>query len=170
MEKIDTRRLKPEALQERRRHVIRLHKQGLNRNQIAKMCELSHTTVSKVIALHEQGGWPALKPSRRGRRPGQSRRLSEEQEIQAQKIICEKRPEQLKMAFVLWSRAAVSQMIEQEFGVKLPIRTMGHYLKRWGFTPQKPIKKAYEQRPEAVKKWLDEEYPKIAQQARAEGG
>lgn len=170
MEKIDTRCLKPEALQERRRHVIRLHKQGLNRNQIAKMCELSHTTVSKVIALYEQGGWPALKPSRRGRRTGQSRRLSEAQEIQAQKIICEKRPEQLKMAFALWSRAAVGQMIEQEFGVKLPVRTMGHYLKRWGFTPQKPIKKAYEQRPEAVKKWLDEEYPKIAQQARIEGG
>jgi len=52
----------------------------------------------------------------------------------------------------------------------MPIRTVGHYLKRWGFTPQKPIKKAYEQRPEAVKQWLDEQYPEIARRARTEGG
>jgi hypothetical protein len=38
-------------------------------------------------------------------------------------------------------------------------------LKRWGFTPQRPLKKAYEQSPEAVAKWVNEEYPKIAAQA-----
>jgi len=74
------------------------------------------------------------------------------------------------MDFCLWSRAAVMQLIEQEYGIKLPVRTVGKYLKRWGFTPQKPIKKAYEQRPEAVKAWLDEHYPAIAAQAKAEGG
>ncbi len=62
------------------------------------------------------------------------------------------------------------QLIEQEYGLKLPVRTVGKYPKRWGFTPQKPIKKAYEQRPEAVKAWLDEHYPAIAAQAKAEGG
>jgi len=38
-----------------------------------------------------------------------------------------------------------------------------------GFTPQKPIKKAYEQRPEAVQNWLEEEYPAIEKRAKAEG-
>ena len=46
----------------------------------------------------------------------------------------------------------------------------GLYLARWGFTPQKPMKKAYEQSPAAVKKWLDEDYPAIAAAAKAEGG
>ena len=46
---------------------------------------------------------------------------------------------------------------------------VGNYLNRWGFTPQKPIKKAYEQRPEAVKSWLYNEYPAIEQRAKAEG-
>jgi transposase len=46
---------------------------------------------------------------------------------------------------------------------------MGLYLARWGFTPQKPMKKAYEQSPAAVKKWLDEDYPVIAARAKAEG-
>ncbi len=46
----------------------------------------------------------------------------------------------------------------------------GTLLKRWGFTPQKPIRRAYEQRPEAVKQWLNEQYPDIAKRARTEGG
>ncbi len=60
------------------------------------------------------------------------------------------------------------QLVHDRLGIKLPIRTVGEYLKRWGFTPQKPIKKAYEQRPAEVKKWLDEEYPQIAARAKAE--
>ena len=170
MKKQDARSLKPEALLERRRQVIRLHKRGHNRNQIAQMCELTHPTITKIIALFDEGGWSALQPKRRGRRDGEARRLTAEQEAQIQKLICERRPEQLKMNFALWNRAAVSQLIEQECGLCLPVRTVGHYLKRWGFTPQKPIKKAYEQRPEAVKRWLDDEYPEIAKRSRAEGG
>lgn len=72
------------------------------------------------------------------------------------------------MDFFLWSRAAVMQLIEQECGLKLGVRTVGKYLARWGFTPQKPIKKAYEQRPQAVKAWLDEHYPAIEAKAMLE--
>ena len=74
------------------------------------------------------------------------------------------------MEFALWTRAAVGQLIETEFNIKLSVRGVGKYLKRWGFTPQKPIRRAYEQSTEAVKKWLDEEYPSIAAKAKAEGG
>lgn len=170
MEKIDTRKLAPEALQERRKQIIRLHKLGHNRNQIAKMCELSHTVVTKVVGLYERGGMAALKLGQRGRRAGESRQLTPEQELRVQRMICEKRPEQLKMDFALWSRAAVCQLIEQEYQIKLPVRTAGEYLKRWGFTPQKPIKRAYEQSPVAVQAWLDTTYPEIAKRAKTEGG
>ena len=97
----------------------------------------------------------------RGKRAGQGRTLTEEQEQAIRKIICDKRPEQLKMEFALWNRAAVMQLIEREYGIKLSVRGVGNYLSRWGFTPQKPIKKAYEQRPEAVQAWLNEQYPEI---------
>ena len=96
--------------------------------------------------------------------------LSAEQEQQIQKAIIDKRPERLKMDFCLWSLAVVMQLIEQEYGIKLPVRTVGKYLSRWGFTPQKPVKKAYEQRPGAVQAWLNEQYPAIAAKAKAEGG
>ena len=62
------------------------------------------------------------------------------------------------------------QLIEQEYGIKLTVRGVGKYLARWGFTAQKPIKKAYEQRPEAVQAWLSEEYPEIEKRAKSQGG
>ena len=96
------------------------------------------------------------------------RRLTAEQELQLQRLICKHCPAQLKLRFALWSRAAVLLLVQQAFGIELPIRTMGEYLKRWGFTPQKPITRAYEQRPEAVKAWLDEQYPAIAERAKLE--
>ena len=69
----------------------------------------------------------------------------------------------------MWSRAAVGQLIEQEYGIKLQVRSIGKYLTRWGLTPQKSIKRAYEKTPEAVQAWLEGEYPAIEQRAKHEG-
>ncbi len=168
MEKDDARKLSPAEQHERRRQVIRAHKRGRTRAQIAAEVGLSHTAVTKVIALYEREGAAGLAPRKRGRRSGEDRALTAEQEDAVRRIICDKRPEQLKMEFALWSRAAVMQLIERECGVKLHVRSVGKYLARWGFTPQKPIKKAYEQRPEAVQAWLDEQYPEIEKRAKTE--
>jgi len=48
---------------------------------------------------------------------------------------------------------------------------MGKYLARWGFTPQKPLKKAYEQSPAAVGKWArrDLSEDRQARQTRGSG-
>ena len=85
------------------------------------------------------------------------------------RLVEEKRPEQLKMDFALWTRAAVMLLIVRECGVKMGVRGVGKYLKRWGFTPQKPIRRAYEQNPAAIQKWLDESYPAIAKRAKTQG-
>lgn len=122
-----------------------------------------------TIDRFEQGGWSAIRPALRGRNRGDGRVLSSAQEYAIQRLIIDKRPEQLKLEFSLWTRAAVGQLIEQEFGIQLQVRSVGKYLERWGFTPQKPIKRAYEQRPEAVQQWLQQEYPAIEQRARKEG-
>ena len=94
--------------------------------------------------------------------------MSDSQERAVWQIICDKRPEQLKMEFALWKRAAVMQLIERECGIKLSVFGVDNYLKRWGFTPQKPIKKAYEQHPEVVQAWLDEQYTEIEKRATSE--
>jgi transposase len=137
--------------------------------KIAEQTGLSWAAVNAALRLYESGGAAALKPHVRGKKSGTGRCLTPDQEQAIQHTICDKRPEQLKMDFALWSRAAVTQLIEREYGIKLSIRGVGNYLARWGFTPQKPIKKAYEQRPEAVQAWLDAEYPGIEARAKAEG-
>jgi len=84
-------------------------------------------------------------------------------------VVADQTPEQLRMPFALWTRAAIGELIRARYGVRLPVRTIGHYLKRWGFTPQKPLKRAYEQRPETITRWLEHEYPAIAARAKREG-
>lgn len=169
MEKENARKQTLEQLHERRKQVVRLHKKALGVMQIVSMTGLSYPAVRACIDLFNAGGWPAIRPALRGRTPGVGRTLTQIQEDCIQRTIIDKRPEQLKMDFFLWSRAAVGQLIEQEYGIKLHVRSVGKYLKRWGFTPQKPIKRAYEQNPVAVQAWLVGEYPGIEQRARMEG-
>ena len=169
MDKEDGRRLSRQAQYERRKQAVRLHKRGMAIMDIAAALSMGHVTVRSAIKAATADGLTALAPKPTGRRVGSQRRLTAEQELHIQRQICKSRPEQLKLEFALWSRAAVLQLVKQEYDIELPIRTMGEYLKRWGFTPQKPITKAYEQRPEAVKKWLDDEYPGIAHKAKAQG-
>jgi transposase len=99
---------------------------------------------------------------------GSGRRLSPEQEARLQKTLVDQTPDQLKLKFALWNAQAVRAIVKQLFRIDLPVRSVRKYLARWGFTPQRPIKRAYEQRPEAVKKWLTEDYPAILHRARTE--
>ena len=169
METIDMRKLTREARYERRVQVIRLRKAGRTYDEIATLTGLSRTGVFDICKRHATSGSSALHDAAGGRKLGEQRLLSPAQEALVQKLIADKTPDQLKMPYALWSRAAVAELIEQRFGLKPKVRTMGMYLQRWGFTPQKPMRKAYEQSPAAVKKWLDEDYPALAQRARAEG-
>jgi len=169
MEKSDARKLPLEALNERRRRAVKLRQRGKTWKEVAQEAELSINSARAAYAAWEAGGWKAVKVKKRGRKPGSGRRLTREQEKRIQRLICDKTPDQLKLGFALWNRQAVGLLIEQEYGLRLPVRTVGEYLRRWGYTPQKPIKRAYEQNPVQVKKWLEEEYPEIARRAKAEG-
>ncbi|MFM7461793.1 MAG: IS630 family transposase [Burkholderiales bacterium] len=168
-DKEDARKLSPDVQHEKRKQVVRLHRRCVNRRQISAMTGLGYTTVCRVIDAYEVGGLAAIEPKTRGRKQGMQRKLDEAQEQTIRQIICDKRPEQLRMRFALWSRQAVLQLVKSQLGIELPVRTMGEYLKRWGFTPQKPILRTYERCPAKVQRWLDEEYPAIAKRAASEG-
>ena len=169
METTDMRSLSREARHERRVQVIRLRKAGQTYEQIAEQTGLSRTGVFNICSRHTASGPAALKDKAGGRKSGEKRLLTAPQESAMRKFIQDKTPDQLKLPYALWTRAAVAQLIQERIGVKLAVRTIGKYLARWGFTPQKPMRKAYEQSPAAVKKWLEEDYPVIAAQAKSEG-
>lgn len=167
--KEDGRRMSKEQQVEARRRAMVLATKNWSVPDIAEATGVHERTVHQWRQHQRDHGSASLLRDERGRKHGECRTLSREQERQVQKLIAEKMPDQLKLPFALWTRKAVAQLIEQRFGVTLPVRTMGEYLKRWGFTPQKPIKKAYEQNPKEVQRWLDESYPQIAAAAKADG-
>ncbi len=169
MEKIDSRTLPLAALNERRRRAVKMRLEGASLKDTAAQCEKSRTTVIAAIKAYESGGWKAVDVDRGGRLVGSGRTLRAEQEREVQRPIRDRTPDQLKMVYALWTRQAVAELIRDRFGIELPVRTMGLYLGCWGYTPQKPMRKAYEQSPAAVLKWLDEQYPVIAACATVEG-
>ena len=168
MEKIDARTLKQEVQQALREQVIRLRKQGKKGKDIAQFLGISRQHASTIWQKYTKGGSKAVALGTRGRRHGQKRTLTAGQERELQRLLVDKTPDQLTFPFALWTREAVKQLIRQRYDMEMPIRTVGEYLKRWGFTPQKPVKRAREQNPEAVERWLKTDYPKIVTLARKE--
>jgi transposase len=168
MDKIDGRCFPIPTQEERRRIAVQMRGQGSTLAEIKQALGMSHPTIIKAWKAYQSGGKKALQNKVRGRRKGERRHLSPEQEGMIRKKIIDRLPEQLKLDFALWTRDAVRQLIQQEAGFDMPIRTVGEYLKRWGFTPQKPTKFAYERKPEAVKRWLEESFPQIRERAKAE--
>lgn len=166
----DARKLNNQALYERRKLAVRLYKELQSIKKVAKLVGSTEKTVGNWIRTWKQDGLRTLKPKAAGRKKESGMRLSKLQQKQLQKIIVDRYPDQLKMDFALWTRKAVQCLIDIEFEIKMPIRTVGEYLKRWNFTPQKPIKRAYERSDKKVQKWLDEEFPEIKKKAALEGG
>jgi transposase len=168
MEKEDFRTISEVARFEIRKKAIRLIEKGIKKGEVAIMFGVKKGTISEWVKLYNQNGFNGLKANKKGVKSEDKKLLSLAQEKAIQHMIIDKMPEQLKLDFALWTRKAVKELVEREFGVLLAINTMGDYLRRWGFTPQKPKKKAYEQCPKKVQKWLDEDYPAIQKRAKEE--
>jgi transposase len=134
--------------------------------EISEILGVHPTTVARW--LHPSKGTHKKAYKTRGRKCGQLRTLTAEQEKEIRELIRDKMPEQLKLLFALWTRKSVRDLICNRTGIMIPIRTIGEYLSRWGYTPQRPLKKAYEQRPAEVKKWLEVTYPQVQKRARQE--
>ena len=164
--KQDARRLPPagqEAL--RRRAVAALQEGNMTQTQAASTFGVSRKTIWMWTKAYRQGGEAALASRKRG--PTSERgKLAGWQAATVCTMIRDRHPEQLKLPFALWTADAVRRLIARRLGVKLSARSVRRYLKRWGFTPQKPVRAAYERDPDAVKRWLEEEYPLIRSRAK----
>lgn len=166
--KEDGRKMTKEQLGLARRRAMKLVDGGWSQAEAAQAVGVHERTVRQWGQHRRAHGLASLIRDERGRALGEGRTLTAVQEKELKKLIADKLPDQLKLGFALWTRRAVAELIAERYGIKLPVRTMGEYLKRWGFTPQKPIKKAYEQQPKRVRAWLKHTYPAIAASAKAE--
>src|SRR5512133_679033 len=168
MRNTDACKLNQQAQHELRKQAVRLRQKGFDNQKTSEIVGLCPSHVSTIWQKFLKGGWEAIQPGVRGRRYGEQRELTAEQEATIQKLLVDKTPDQLKLAFALWTREAIRLAIKQHTDKDLPLRTITDYLKRWGFTPQKPTKRAYEQNPKMVAQWQETVYPKIQARAKQE--
>ncbi len=160
MEKIDLRNVDKSVRDVYRRQVKQLMKKGYSYPKIADIIGISLITVKRYGASSQST------ENKRGRKPGEQRTLSQEHEKQVQAWIIDKTPDQYQLPFALWTRKSVLLLIKEKFKIVLAERTIGNYLRDWGFTPQKALRKAYEQNEGAVKEWIENEYPRIRAAAK----
>ena len=166
MERIDARSISA-AAQERIRHLaVKAVLAGKKQVEVARLFGVTRHAVGKWVKAYHSAGAKGLKAKPRGRPKGGS--LLPWQAAQIAKTVVDHYPDQLKLPFYLWTREAVSLLIRRRFGIRLSVWTIGRYLSRWGFTPQKPVRRAFEQKPEEVRRWQEVEYPKIRKTAKRE--
>ena len=165
--KTDARKLDGATQAHLRRLVVKALRGGMKQTVAAQQFAVSLRAVNKWAALDRGGGLRALKSRRRGRRTGEGR-LDATQSARIRALIVGKMPDQLKLPFYLWTRAAVASLIEREYAQAVSLTTVGRYLKAWGMTPQKPVRRAYERNDEAIKRWLLAQYPALVGEAKRE--
>jgi transposase len=165
----DFRKLPPSTQAELRRVAVNLVLSGKSRIAAAAAIGVNRRFVGEWMKAYETAGDSALNGGRRGRRPGEQKALNTRQEAMIRRLIVGQCPDQLKLPFALWTREAVGELVARKTGVRLSVRAIGGYLTAWGFTAQKPVRRATERDDAAVQAWLTRDYKKITARARKEG-
>jgi transposase len=165
----DARQLSDEVLQALRLRALRGCAMGFTESQLADLLGVARETVCRWWSAYNAEGLEALPRQRTGRPTGSGRTLSAGQAAHLQQTLDSHSPEQVGIAAPLWTRRAVRDLIRNEYGIPMPLRTVGEYLKRWGYTAKRPRRHARDQDPAEVRAWLRQTYPAIEARAYREG-
>jgi transposase len=160
----DARLLPPVIQQDIRHKAVEMFSEGFSKVHIAKLLCVSRRSVYKWVKAHNKSGNKGLEINKRGRPKGTQ--LQSWQSAQIVNLIKSSCPDELSMPFFLWTRESVGLLIQDKFNIKLSKWTVGRYLANWGFSPQKPARRAIEQNPKAIERWFQVEYPAIQKLAR----
>jgi len=160
---IDGRRLKHEVLTELRKRAVARVQSGESPEIVISAMGFSRACIYNWLAMYRAGGWDALDARKRGGRP---RKLNGRIIRWVYQVVVDKDPRQYKFPFALWTRKAIATLIYQRYDIRLSANSVGRLLAQLGITPQKPLWRAYQQDPERVRQWVQEDYPSIAKEAK----
>jgi transposase len=167
---MDARQISPQAQEDLRRRVVAAVERGMSQVEAAEVFDVSIRSVSRWWNAFQRKGSKALVSGKPGQRPEVQKALSKAQQKALCRTILQQSPAQAGGEGLLWTRAEVSALIERRHQIRLSLPTVGKYLRSWGLSPQRPVRRAYEQNPDKIRTWLTETYPAIIAQAKAEGG
>jgi len=162
----DARALDHKTLEEIRIRAVERVQAGESPEVVIKALGFSRSCIYTWLAMYRSGGWGALKArALKGRplkiRPAQMRWMY--------RTVTGKTPLQYRFEFALWTREIIRTLLREKFQLKVSLASVGRLLKQLGLSCQRPLYRATEQDPERVRRWREEEYPAIRQQARKEG-
>ena len=161
--KIDGRTLPHDTSEMIRRWAVRRVKAGESPSSVMKSYGLCRTTIYRWLRAVKRGGEKALKARRH---PGPPTKLTPAQKLKVRQWINGKDPRQYGFDFGLWTRQIVAALIAQRFDIKLGVTAVGRVLAELDITPQKPLRRAYERDPAAIKRWTQQTFPKLRARAK----
>ena len=161
MKKTDARKIGKGAQQQLRSIAVRQRVEGKSASEIAKMLDLHPSSVRKWWRLYNKYGTSGLALKKRGAKPGTNSKLTLQQLRILKESIIDKSPNKFKIPHLLWTRKTIKSLIFKLWNIHIALRTISDYMKKLGFSPQKPLKRAYQQNPKAVQKWIEHDYPQI---------
>lgn len=154
------------ATEEERMRAARLMGEGKSAEVIAEIMDVGRSTVFWWQQKYREGGLAALSTKFASGRPTV---LSDQQMMQLYSMIVGRNPRQFSLGFALWTRKLIAKLIFQQFNVELSLPTVGRILKKLGMSPQRPLRRAYQQDPERVRQWKQQTYPEIRARAAEVG-
>jgi transposase len=162
----DARKLDQRTQEALRHRAVALIEKGATHLQAALAVGVHRGTVSRWYSAFRRAGATGLEKGKRGRRVGDQLMLTASDARRVQGWIANKSPDQMQLPFALWTAQAVRELISNKFGKTLGLSTMQLYLKRWGFTAQKPLTRATQRDQQKIAAWLEQDYPSIAARAK----
>lgn len=161
----DGRKLPREAKAQLRLAAVKRVGSGESPECVAAGMGINRRAMYRWLEAYHYGGEEALKPKPI---PGAPSKLDAKQMAKLSRIVQTKNPLQLNFPYALWTRAMLGELIRQQFRVTLSEVSVGRLMRRLGFTPQRPLYRAWQQDPVLVEQWRTREYPKIAARAKRE--
>jgi transposase len=163
---IDARSYSHATLEQLRRDAVKRVELGESPEVVAQGLGINRRTIYRWLQAYHYGGDDALaaKPI-----PGAPPKINAKQMAQLARMIHDKTPQQFKFEFALWTLGIIRELIKRKFDVSLSEVSVGRLMKRLGFTPQRPLYRAWQQDPMLVDNWREHEYPAIAARAKHEG-
>lgn len=139
----------------RRRLAVEKVLGGRSQADVADFLGVHPVTVAKWMAKYRAAGADALtaRPV-----PGRPRFLTPEQEAEVRGWLL-RRPSEFGFRTDLWTAGRVAQLIRAKFGVEYHPNYLREWLSKRGYSPQKPVRRARQRNPEAIGRWLANDYP-----------
>ena len=138
---------------------------GYAPDEVAEFLDIDASSVRRWRAAFHRDGWDGL---RARPVPGRPAKLTRTQEKIVRRWLGDP-PTAFGFPTELWTAARLAELIPQEWGVEVNPRYLPRWLRRRGFSPQKPERVPHERNDDAIAAWVHNDWPRIKKTRRPGG-